>query len=233
MSEQRVREALERSQGWLALGRAFGPPRDLESVARDLRTLRSRARGGLANALDAALAALEGETTDALARGHDGLFGVLGAVPARESAWADARAVSPTDLADLRGFLAAFGLEERGEVADHIVSECELASVLALKEAWAIGQGWDDRAETARTAYQRLLADHVLRWAGRFATRVERSGAPAFYAAAARALLGFLTEEAQRLGMPTAGCGDSSLPPHGPDDIECGGCAGTSSLPPF
>ncbi len=129
----------------------------------------------------------------------------------------------PAELADVRGFLRAFGLEEQGELADHVATECELASVLALKEAWALGEGWEERAGIARDAYERLLGGHLLRWVPRFAACVRAANASAFHAAAASALTALLEDEARRLGLaPLAEDGPASLPSL-PDEIVCGG----------
>jgi TorA maturation chaperone TorD len=217
-----VRRGLERAQALRALARAFGPPRDRAQLGADLAALGARAQGSLAEALERSLAALAAAPAD-LEDAHQRLFGGRGGVPIRESAYADGRLVAPTELADVRGFLSAFGLVEAEGTADHLSSECELASALALKEAWARSEGWDERAEIARDAYERFLADHLLRWAPRFAACVGSAGAPDFYVAAAAALVAFLEEEGMRLGLdlePARG----GLPPAPPDEAGCGGC---------
>jgi TorA maturation chaperone TorD len=233
VSEARVQCALERAQAWRALGRAFAPPRDAAHLRADLSALRARAEGPLAQALASALDALSIECTDphddtseSLSAAHERLFsGRNGGVPARESAYADARIVAPIELADVRGFLRAFGLEEKGELADHVATECEIASALALKESWAIAQGWNERADVAHEAYVVFLADHLLRWIPRFATRVCAAESPAFYVAAANALTVMLSTEAARLGLSDALPGSPALPatPQ-PDEMGCGGC---------
>lgn len=218
MSEAAVQAALERAQAWRAMARAFAAPRDTAQLHDDLVALQGRSTGALEEALAAAIAAL--------ADAHERLFGGRGGgVPARESAYADARVVAPAELADVRGFLRAFGLEEKGELADHVATECELASALALEEAWAQGQGWDERAEIARDAYAYFLADHLLRWIPRVAARVCAAEAPAFYAAAADALVALLAGEAERLALPSFHELAAPLLPSQPDEIECGGCA--------
>ena len=232
VSHAAVQAALERAQAWRAMARAFAAPRDTAPLHGDLVALRDRANGPLAKSLADALAALGSERAESLADAHERLFGGRGGgVPARESAYADARVVAPTELADVRGFLRAFGLEEKGELADHVATECELASALALKEAWAHGQGWDERAEIARDAYERFLADHLLRWIPRFAARVRAAEVPAFYAAAADALAALLADESRRLGLPSLH--DLEAPPLAspPDEIACGGCASDDATP--
>ncbi|CAG1007605.1 hypothetical protein MYXO_03610 [Myxococcaceae bacterium] len=221
--ESKVREGLERAQGWRAIARGFGAPQAPDAIRDDLDSLRSRTRGELAEALTSALAVLAESPPDELEAAHERLFGGGGAVPARESAWADARAVAPTELADVRGFLRAFGLEEKGEVADHITTECELASVLALKEAWAEAQGWEEEAAVARDAYRVFVEDHLLRWAPRFGGRVAASGLSEFHAAVARILVGFLDGERIRLGLEPALGVAAGPAPRLSEEMACGG----------
>jgi TorA maturation chaperone TorD len=229
-----VQAALERAQAWRAMARAFAAPGDTAQLHDDLVALQARSNGALAEALAAAIAALDGAHAASLADAQEQLFGGRGGgVPARESAYADARVVAPAELADVRGFLRAFGLEEKGELADHVATECELASALALKEAWAQGQGWDERAEIARAAYACFLSDHLLRWIPRFAARVRAAEAPAFYAAAADALAALLAGEAQRLALPSSHDLAAPLLPSLPDEIACGGCASAGDAPEF
>jgi len=216
-----MRHALERAQAFRALARAFAPPDDRERLQIELGALGARARAPVASAVARALAALSAAPPD-LADTHERLFGGRGGIPIRESAYADGRVVAPTELADLRGFLRAFGLEEVGALADHLASECELASALALKEAWARSQGWSERARIARDAYESLLGEHLLRWAPRVTAGVRRADAPPFYTAVAEALDAFLEEEARRLGLEVGQGG--AAPPAPADEVGCGGC---------
>jgi TorA maturation chaperone TorD len=222
-----LRGALERAQGFRALARAFSKPRDLGLLRTDLAALRRWARGPLAAPVAQACDALAAGP-DALAQAHERLFGASGSVPARESAYADPRRVAPTELADLRGFLLAFGLEERGELADHVASECELASLLALKQALALADGERERAEVAGGAYRALLADHLAGFVPRFAARVREAGAPAFYRAAADALETLVRGEVGTAcgppPPPPAGCGQPD--PDACSELGCGGCGG-------
>lgn len=231
MSERAVREALERTQAWRAMSRAFSPPQDLAAIREDLAALRGRSRDALDDALAAALDALVHEDADDLVAAHAALFGPGGAVPPRESAWADARIVAPVELADMRGFLRAFGLEEKGELADHIATECEVASALALKEAWALAQGWDEQARIAREAYERLLGDHLLRWFPRFAQRVRQARASAFHAAVAQALALLVASESIRIGLPP-GAETPGVPARDCEEaMACGGCGTEGEAP--
>jgi TorA maturation chaperone TorD len=223
VSERALREALRRAQAFRALARAFAAPRDVTRLRADLAALAAHASAPVAQPAARAretLAALG----DGLADAHQRLFG-HGGVPLRESAYADARRIAPTELADLRGFLAAFGVAERDELADHVASECELASLLALKHAWALGEGQVERAAIAEAAYRALVVDHLAQFVPRFAARVREAEAPAFFRAAVDALEALVRQEAggALAARPPAGGGD------GERDVacgafECGGC---------
>lgn len=228
--EEAVRRVLERAQAWRAVARAFAPPGDLTALYDDLGALQERAQGALQDALGRALGALANQDVAALATAHATLFGSGGAVSPRESTWADGRVVAPTELADMRGFLRAFAMEEKGELADHVVTECEFASALSMKEAWALAQGWDDRARIAREAYESLLGDHLLRWIPRFAAGVRRTQVSAFHAAAAQALALLVADESIRVGLPPS-LDPAFVPaPRLDDDLGCGGCGAERSV---
>ena len=223
-AEDAVREALERAQAWRTMARAFAPPRDLAALRDDLAALRSRARDALEEALATALGALAGERAEGLAAAYDALFGAGGSLPPRESAWADARVIAPAELADMRGFLRAFAMQENGELADHVATECEVASALAMKEAWALAQGWEERARVAREAYVALFRDHLLRWLPRLAACVQQARVAAFYAASARSLSLLLAAESARMGLPPIDGAAPAPAPRLDDDLVCGGC---------
>jgi TorA maturation chaperone TorD len=234
-----VREALERAQAFLALARAFEAPSgsgaadggaaEQGALAARLEALRRRADLPLAAALERAVDSLAridaGPGRRALADEYDRLLGGRGGVPARESAWTDPRRVAPGELADLLGFARAFGLETRGELPDHVACECELASLLALKEAYARAEGWPQQAEIASQAYRRLLADHLVPWLPRFAARVAAETTSPFYAAAAEALAALVQGEADRLDLEADVAGPAASFGAGePEEIACGGC---------
>lgn len=79
-----------------------------------------------------------------------------------------------TELADISGFYLAFGFdlrESQHEVADHLGVELEFQSMLLLKLAYALEQGWEDKFEITRDAAKAFLADHLGRWIGSVVTR--------------------------------------------------------------
>ena len=208
-----LRRALERAHAFRTLARAFAPPGDAGARDADLAAWARRATGPLRRSLDEARRlAARGEAVD---DDHERLFGArAGGVPVRETSYADVRCIAPTDLADLAGFLAAFGVSAVGVPPDHVATELELASLLALKEAYAYAEGWPERAERARDAYRQLLAAHLTRWLPRFAARVRSAAPGSFYAAAADLLASWLQEEADRLGL--------TIPANHPEPALCG-----------
>jgi TorA maturation chaperone TorD len=217
-----VQTTLERAQCLRALARAFGSPGDLARLAADLDAWRRRAPAEIACALDRACAALA-EAPATLAEEHDRLLGGrIGSVAAREGAWGDPRRITATELADVSGFLAAFRLETKGLPPDHLATQCELASVLALKEAYALAQGWDEQSAIAGHAYESLVADHLARWAVPFAARVRVEAEHGFYAAVSDALELYVRSEAERLGAEIA---DVPMEPADAAAASCGGCA--------
>lgn len=213
-----MRSAVERAHAFRSAARAFAPRADPEALAADLAAWRARSAGALEQTLAAACAAL-GAANAQLAEQHEQLLGTrAGAVACRETAYADARRIAPTDLADLAGFLCAFGVEPAHGPPDHVATECELASLLSLKEAYALGEGWSERAEIARTAYERLLGDHLARWLPRFAARVVAAAPASFHAAAAAALAELVSAEAVRIGIAVAHDGELAPDDDGDDD---------------
>ncbi len=88
-----------------------------------------------------------------------------------------------TELADINGFYLAFGFDLRAgqhEVADHLGVELEFYSLLLLKQAYALEQGWQDKFEITRDAAKAFLADHLGRWVDSVRERAAaRQAAPA------------------------------------------------------
>ena len=88
-----------------------------------------------------------------------------------------------TELADINGFYLAFGFDLREgqhEVADHLGVELEFYSLLLLKQAYALEQGWQDKFEITRDAAKAFLADHLGRWVDSVRERAAaRQAAPA------------------------------------------------------
>ncbi len=186
------------------LALAFSYPSD-ETVAEldaALDSLReheiTRAWGGRA-LLGALITAHAGAELETLAAAHTRLF--AGEVPCSTcetehefDAFAKAR-----QLADIAGFYRAFGLKvaaDRPAPADAIATELEFLSHLAMRQAVASVNGWEDRGEICLDARRTFLEDHLGRWVPLFcATVAQLDDAASFYGAAAALCEQFLREE--------------------------------------
>lgn len=107
-------------------------------------------------------------------------------------------------LADIAGFYAAFGLEPAPgfrECEDHLATELEFMSVLAVKEGWAIAEAHGERAEIAHDAAVAFLTDHLGRWAGVFAAALGAASALPYYQALAALLAAWIAIDASGLGV--------------------------------
>jgi DMSO reductase family type II enzyme chaperone len=109
--------------------------------------------------------------------------------------------LSTFQLADIAGFYRAFGVEVAPgtEHVDHIVAELEFMHLLAVKEAVAETDGSPERAEVCRDAARAFLRDHLSRWTGRFAARLEDSDTDCLYATAGCLLDRFVALDAAQL----------------------------------
>jgi TorA maturation chaperone TorD len=107
-------------------------------------------------------------------------------------------------MGDLMGFYRAFGLEMRPgerERPDHVSSECEFFSFLALKEAHAIEH--DDAAmlEETRNAERLFLRDHLGCFLPAFAKKLEREDRDGFYGNLGALAGRLMTLESSRFGV--------------------------------
>ena len=110
------------------------------------------------------------------------------------------------DLADLAGFYRAFGVEAAGgeRRPDHLPVELEFLSLLARKEAMALGSGEADRAALCRAARARFLREHLGRWAGGFAAALTHKAPDSYWAAVAVAMARFVDADARALSAEPA-----------------------------
>jgi putative dimethyl sulfoxide reductase chaperone len=154
----------------------------------------------------AALARPE-RTVAELTASYRRLFGhtARGEVPAYETEYgAEALFQQPQELGDLSGFAQAFGLVLRPDVherIDHVSCECEFASFLAWKEAYALETGdVEARAATTRATVL-FLRDHLGRFAPVFARRLVRADGEGFYATLGQLLLAAVEADCRHLGV--------------------------------
>lgn len=109
-----------------------------------------------------------------------------------------------SELADITGFYAAFGLDlvpDAHERPDHLSTECEFMSVMALKEAHAAGH--DDAAalDAVHLAQRKFLRDHLGRWSPAFRTRVRKADPRGFHALLADVVGALIVCECRRFNV--------------------------------
>ncbi len=112
-----------------------------------------------------------------------------------------------TELADINGFYLAFGFDLRAgqhEVADHLGVELEFYSLLLLKQAYALEQGWQDKFEITRDAAKAFLADHLGRWVDSVRERAAARQAAPVYQALFEAAAAAVQRECQTLAVQPA-----------------------------
>lgn len=211
-SDSKVAQALGRAAVYSVLATAFDYPTP-ERVQR-LRTLADAAGSGTgidpdARATLARLAqAASAADVDALAAEHATLFDGPVRCSPYEGAWGPQQlSGKAAQLADVAGFYAAFGLEPttwNAQLEDHVAVECEFASLLAVKEAYALATGREEARDVTRDAEAAFLRDHLGGWGAAFADEVARVAESDIYKEAAALLSTWLRTEIRRLGVTPA-----------------------------
>jgi len=220
----RIDVALARSVLYEALAIGFEPPgvasharlgaaEAADALASAARLAESSARGALSRArLPETARRLSRRfartSLDEITLLHARLFGhtARGAVVPYEVEYGSGDRVQATqELADIAGFLAAFGLvvsSTTRERPDHIAVECEFAAFLARKEAHALEARDDAMCEATQDATRAFLRDHLLRFGRAFAAAVRREDARGPYGALSEFFEGLLACEAVRWRLP-------------------------------
>jgi DMSO reductase family type II enzyme chaperone len=192
----------------LAVAFAYPTPPRLESVAGAAWTAAVTAPAELRGALRRLADAAAGADDTSLAGEHVALFQRQVRCPPYEGAYGPPQMGGKAALlADVGGFYRAFALEpaaSQPEVEDHVCTELEFMSALALKQAWALMEGHTEGLAITRDAARTFLADHLARWGPAFADRLAAVAAPAFYPAAAVALKAWLEAECAHLNVAPA-----------------------------
>ncbi len=234
-------EAAARSRVYAFLAEAFADP-DPATLVRLREALpATEAALGLIGATEsaAALAALGSEIGNLgeseLADAHSCVFGlgVSGDCPPYEGEYGHAHIFQKTQcLADGAGFLRAFGLAASPafkDRLDHISVELEFLHVLAAKETYALAQGHgEERLSIVRDAERKYLERHFGRWAPLFAARLESKAQSGPYAALARLLAAFVTEEMRALEVVPLAAGADMLDPQLEEPAACEACLSPS-----
>lgn len=109
-----------------------------------------------------------------------------------------------SDLADISGFYAAFGMELAGDLSerqDHISVESEFLAVLCAKAACGIEKDDRELVETACAAQRQFLKSHLGRWLPAFVRQVRDSDPCDFYNALSDFAGSFVACECRRFGV--------------------------------
>ena len=103
------------------------------------------------------------------------------------------------ELGDIQGFYKAFGLDISDiekERCDHISVEMEFMHYLLYKQAYALENHGDEKAQICVDAQKKFLKEHIGKWAPLFAVLFGRKAVEGFYCAVSA-----LTKEFLRLEM--------------------------------
>ena len=131
-------------------------------------------------------------------------------------------------MADVGGFYLANGLQAGGvqpERPDHITTELEFMSFLALKEAYALEHMGESEQAIAIETQSLFLRDHLGCWGPGLGDRIEAraDGQSTFYAAVGALLTKWLSAECLRFNVaPVRIVAEGQLEWPEPDDGACG-----------
>lgn len=174
------------------------------------------------------LFAWAGQTLEDLQGEHRRCFGIVGSLCYETELGLPHEFRQSQEMADIAGFYRAFGFNVGGRVrerADHIATELEFLSVLALKEARAHEQALLEHVEVCEDAQRKFLLDHVGVWVDALAEALTLTADPSPYVTLARWLVAFIHAEAVRLNItlaPRPLKRAQATPP--PQPMDCGGC---------
>lgn len=191
--------------GWLS---SLADVRRWEAWPGSLDEAHGAALGALC-ALRGAIAGLSGaDSIEALQAEFVALFGhaVRGSCPPYELEYGQSEVIQrASELADLGGFYAAFGLELSGqssERVDHISIEAEFLAVLCAKEAWGLESCDRELLNSVRDCQRHFLEAHLGSWLPAFARRIADAEPGDFYRSLAGFADSFVAGECGVLGVP-------------------------------
>jgi TorA maturation chaperone TorD len=211
--------ALHRAAMYRLCGAALGYPAPgrLADVARVAEVAVTAARVTLRPLVLALAEAARGADERAVAIEYVALFDGAARCAPYEGAYGPPQmAGKAAQLADIAGFYAAFGLEPSGDqpdVEDHVATELEFMSALAIKEAWALAEDHHEHAETSRDAAAAFLRDHLGRWAPAFATALGATSGLDYYHAAAALVRAWVETDAAGLEVTISPLGPAPADP--------------------
>lgn len=174
--------------------------------------------------------ALAGATLADVQRAHRLTFGVAAGTPPYETEYGQPHAFRQSqELADIVGFYRAFGFDVGGGVRerpDYLGVELEFMYLLACKHAYAVAGGLADAAEVCHDAQRKFLRDHLARWIGMYARRLnDQAQGRNAYAVLADLAAAFVGEDARRLGIERDSMAPGDARPTPPAlSLSCMGC---------
>jgi len=148
---------------------------------------RLRARGALGAAFATAEHAWSAAAPDALVAEYLRLFRGSVPCPLHETAYGDGQRLGgrEVELADIRGFYAAFGFTlapGTPDLPDHLGAELEFVSLLLVKQAYALEAGLADGVRVVKRATADFLEQHLGRWLPAWLGRLQECEAAEAYA---------------------------------------------------
>ena len=161
-------------------------------------------------------------------REHEHIFGhsVQSAAPPYELEYGEEHSHrQPQELGDIAAFYQAFGLRVASashERVDHIVTECDFMQYLLYKQACALDEGSEERADVCEAAARQFLADHLGRWGPACALSLSRAAGQGVLGVIAGVTLAWLTQDCERMQVPA---GSRDLPLRLPKERDAVGCA--------
>jgi DMSO reductase family type II enzyme chaperone len=185
--------------------RRLGRADALEPLARAASVLDAESGTQLASRLRTLATGPAAERPEEWSATYRRLFGhtARGRVPPYETEYGDDTLFQkPQELADLAGFLGAFGLAvdpSAHERIDHVSCELEFLAFLCRKEAHALECGDDPMWLETRRAVRLFLSDHLARFVPSFTRRVQREDADGFYGRLAALCQELVRSECARL----------------------------------
>ena len=108
-------------------------------------------------------------------------------------------------MADVGGFYRAFGFEPSGDAhqrPDFIGLELEFMQLLLIKRAYAMEQGWDDKAEACLDAEKEFLKEHLAWWVPAMCENLRGASTCAYFKQLSDFLEAFIASEASRQLQP-------------------------------
>lgn len=110
------------------------------------------------------------------------------------------------ELGDIQGFYRAFGLdisEVEKERCDHVSVELEFMHFLLYKQAYAIENHGDEKAQICVDAQKKFLKEHIGKWVPLFSVLFARKAGQGFYSAVSALTKEFLSLEMKLMDVKT------------------------------